>query len=359
MTPPSSDGASELSAQDTDFRTWWSGHRGNSDVPHQARQRLMVLTAGTGSSSYDALRLLTSWTDERTEDTNPAQDGTARAGCTRTPPPLVVLRKCENRRHMLAYGVWGSGPGLVLLPGIGGSAAAAGETLVTGLAAQHIVVLPDLPRSGGSLLPAGPLAVGTVAHQVVATAQNAGLQDFVITGTSLCAAIAVEAAARHPGLARSVHAAGFARPRTMLWLSLEMWASLHARRDGKLSAFLTSLFFSEDYLTALTPETLRLLTARLATYAPDTAPQIALGVDVRADLPAITAPTLVVAATGAGSPPGSIRGNSWTAYPERGRPRSRAGMRRRSRSRSGHWRSSPVPPRRPPDPRLGLLPDRV
>ncbi|MCI3278123.1 helix-turn-helix domain-containing protein [Streptomyces cylindrosporus] len=75
----------ELSLQDPDFRTWWAEHRVNSasygtkhyrhhlvgdltldcdtwSSPDGSGQRLMVLTAEPGSPSYDALRILTSWT---------------------------------------------------------------------------------------------------------------------------------------------------------------------------------------------------------------------------------------------------------------------------------------------------------
>lgn len=202
---------------------------------------------------------------------------------------------------MLAYDIRGDGPGLVLLHGIGGTATETWGTLLDSLAAEHTVVLPDLPGSGRSPLPVGPLRADAVADQVVDTARKAGLSDFVVAGASLGAAVAVKVAARHPDRVRGLFTlAGFARPRTTLWLSLEMWAALHARRDEKLSAFLTSLFFSEDYLAARTPEAARQLTARLAASAPGTAQQIAfaLGIDICGDLPAVAVPALVVAATG-------------------------------------------------------------
>jgi len=82
----------ELSLQDHDFRTWWAEHRVNSasygtkhyrhhlvgdltldcdtwSSPDGSGQRLMVLTAEPGTPSYDALRILTSWTT-RQPDTN-------------------------------------------------------------------------------------------------------------------------------------------------------------------------------------------------------------------------------------------------------------------------------------------------
>ncbi|MER6066822.1 alpha/beta fold hydrolase [Streptomyces sp. NPDC001792] len=91
---------------------------------------------------------------------------------------------------MLAYEVHGSGPGQVLLPGVGGTAALTWETLLAGLAAEHTVVLTDLPGSGRSPLPVGRLALDTVADQVVTAAERAGFSQFVIAGPSLGAAVA-------------------------------------------------------------------------------------------------------------------------------------------------------------------------
>ncbi|MFC9916518.1 helix-turn-helix domain-containing protein [Streptomyces sp. NPDC059862] len=88
----------ELTIQDADFRTWWAEHRVNSATygtkhyrhplvgdltldcdtwagSDDSGQRLMVLTAEPGSPSHDALRILTSWTAERTEP-NQARDTT-------------------------------------------------------------------------------------------------------------------------------------------------------------------------------------------------------------------------------------------------------------------------------------------
>ncbi|MEU2424075.1 helix-turn-helix domain-containing protein [Streptomyces sp. NPDC007851] len=85
-----------LTIRDPDFRTWWAEHRGNGagygtkhyrhplvgdltldcdtwTSPDGSGQRLMVLTAETGTPSHDALRILDSWTARehlipRTED---------------------------------------------------------------------------------------------------------------------------------------------------------------------------------------------------------------------------------------------------------------------------------------------------
>ena len=61
---------------------------------------------------------------------------------------------------MLAYDIQGSGPGLVLLHGTSSTGAGSWGTLLDALAADHTVVLPDLPGSGKSPLPDGPLDDG-------------------------------------------------------------------------------------------------------------------------------------------------------------------------------------------------------
>ncbi|GAA3592760.1 helix-turn-helix transcriptional regulator [Streptomyces osmaniensis] len=80
----------DLAIQDADFRTWWAEHRVNSATygtkhyrhpvvgdltldcdtwasPDGSGQRLMVLTAEPGTPSHDALRILASWSAQRTE----------------------------------------------------------------------------------------------------------------------------------------------------------------------------------------------------------------------------------------------------------------------------------------------------
>ncbi|MFF3503236.1 helix-turn-helix domain-containing protein [Streptomyces sp. NPDC003247] len=98
----------DLSAQDADFRGWWGEHRVNSatygtkryrhplvgdltldcdtwSAPDDSGQRLMVLTAQTGSPSHDALRILTSWNTERpsTERPDAERPGTERPDAER------------------------------------------------------------------------------------------------------------------------------------------------------------------------------------------------------------------------------------------------------------------------------------
>ncbi|MEV0719970.1 alpha/beta hydrolase, partial [Asanoa sp. NPDC050611] len=173
--------------------------------------------------------------------------------------------------------------------------------LVDELAAGHTVVLVDLPGSGTSALPAGPLDVDTIADQVADTARDAGLATFAVVGSSLGASIAARVAGRHPErVARLATVVGFAKARPLLRLNRELWAGLFERSDPDLGKLLVSLSFADRHLAGLPEEQLARLMAALTTDpAPGTVAQIELGLrlDVRADLGALDVPTLVVSAT--------------------------------------------------------------
>jgi pimeloyl-ACP methyl ester carboxylesterase len=205
----------------------------------------------------------------------------------------------------LAFDVHGAGPGLVLVHGTGSSGLATWNTVLGGLAADYTVVLPNLPGSGGSPLPADgtPLDLDTVADQVVSAALNAGLERFALAGASLGGALAVRAAARHPEyVSRLVTVAGFARPRPILRLNLELLASMYTRGDEDSSKLITTLSFSDDYLASLPEDAVQQVLRQAGERRPElgTTAQIdlALRLDVRDDLPRIHVPTLVLTSTG-------------------------------------------------------------
>ncbi|GAA0463691.1 alpha/beta hydrolase [Paractinoplanes deccanensis] len=196
----------------------------------------------------------------------------------------------------------GSGPGLVLVHGTSSTGLGTWGTVVDGLAAGHRVVLPDLPGSGSSPLPAGPLDLDAVADQVVAAADDAGLGTFRVAGASLGAPVAVRIAARHPErVEKLVSVVGFAHARPTLRLNLELWAAMYARREPELGKLVVMLSFAEEFLAALSEEQIAQYTAMMSAHpAPGTSAQIELGLrlDVRGDLAEVRTPALVVAAAG-------------------------------------------------------------
>ncbi|MET8546257.1 alpha/beta fold hydrolase [Kitasatospora sp. NPDC004799] len=108
--------------------------------------------------------------------------------------------------------VHGSGPGLLLAHGAGGSSAADFGPIMDGLAARHTVVGVDHPGSGATPASAAPLELDDLADRLVAAADAEGLDTFAVWGYSLGGTVALRVAARHPQrITALVLSAAFAR----------------------------------------------------------------------------------------------------------------------------------------------------
>ncbi|MGF1430770.1 alpha/beta fold hydrolase [Kitasatospora sp. LaBMicrA B282] len=198
--------------------------------------------------------------------------------------------------------VRGSGPGLLLAHGAGGSIEANYGPIMAGLAARHTVVGVDYPGSGQTPTADTPLDLDVLADQLVAAADAEGLDTFAVCGYSLGGPVAIRTAVRHPQRVTSlVLSATFARVDTRTELAAAIWQQLHAAGEHLvLAQYLAQQTLSAPVLNSLTP-------AQLRTAAEQTAPALPLGTaaqvdlvrraDVRADLAVITVPTLVVITT--------------------------------------------------------------
>ncbi|MFE3179069.1 alpha/beta fold hydrolase [Amycolatopsis sp. NPDC059090] len=189
--------------------------------------------------------------------------------------------------------VLGEGPGLLLAHGAGGGVRANFGPLLDDLARTHTVVGADYPAAGGTL--------DELADGLVATAVDAGVEQFTVLGYSLGTAVAVRVATRHPDRVTGlILTAGLARPDARMELALDVWAELLKGDRTLLAKFLMLTAFSEQFLATLTPEQLTATVAGLAESVPaGTAKQVELvrSVDTRAELASIAVPTLVIATT--------------------------------------------------------------
>jgi 3-oxoadipate enol-lactonase len=95
--------------------------------------------------------------------------------------------------------VRGTGPGLLLAHGAGGSVAANYGPILEGLAERRMVVGADYPGSGGTPRSAAPPSLDELADQLVAAADAEGLATLAIAGWSLGGPVAIRAAVHHPG----------------------------------------------------------------------------------------------------------------------------------------------------------------
>ncbi|UQS23011.1 alpha/beta hydrolase [Amycolatopsis thermalba] len=186
--------------------------------------------------------------------------------------------------------VRGSGPGLLLAHGAGGSVHANFGPILDDLAQTHTVVGRDYPVADRPSLDG-------LADALVQTAVDAGVERFTILGYSLGTAVAVRAVTRHPERVTGlVLTAGFARPSNQMRLALAVWRELlDLGNEELLAKYVTFAGVGGQFLNALTPRELEEAVA--GVVVPDgTAELVDLvaSVDTTAELGRVTVPTRVI-----------------------------------------------------------------
>ena len=216
---------------------------------------------------------------------------------------MPVISTPSSTGAVLARTVGGTGPGLVLAHGAGGSVALNYGPILDGLGAGHTVVGVDYPGTGRTPRAAGRLTLDFLADQLVAAADAEGLERFALAGFSLGGPIAIRAAAKHPDrVSALILTATFAYRDARLDLAAKLWGDLYQAGDNiRLSEFLTLSAFSAESLRSMPERELRLAIEGLAELIPAGTPEhvdLVRRADVRGDLAWVTAPTLVISTTG-------------------------------------------------------------
>ncbi len=231
-----------------------------------------------------------------------ATDAAASAAPGRPAPGPVTAPAPAAHVGPLATRVTGSGPGVLLAHGAGGSIEGNYVPILPALAAGHTVVAPDYPGSGDTPRAGAPLTLDGLADALVAEAVGAGVETFTLVGYSLGTAVAVRAATRHPERVRGlVLTAGLTRADNRLRTTLALWRRLLALSDQRAFAELVALTaFAPATYEGLAADQLDPLLDDIAASVPPGTPDqaaLVLDVDTTADLPRITVPTLVIATT--------------------------------------------------------------
>jgi pimeloyl-ACP methyl ester carboxylesterase len=194
------------------------------------------------------------------------------------------------------YTVRGHGPGLVLVHGSTVDAATNFGQVIDRFADRWTVIAPDYAGSGQTTMPPHPLTVDLLVDQIVAATRAVTDEPVDLVGFSLGAVAAAALAGRHPErVRRLVAVAGWTHPADpRLRLGLELWGRLLRADLDLCTTYGLLIGASPDFLAALDETTIDQL--RQMRPAPGAAAQIDLDLraDIRPDLPAITAPTLVV-----------------------------------------------------------------
>jgi pimeloyl-ACP methyl ester carboxylesterase len=206
-----------------------------------------------------------------------------------------------NCSGAVEYLVQGSGPGILVIHGTGADARTTWGPLIQSLSDRFTLVAPNLPGTGASSVPDCGLSVQDLADGAVACARAAGLESFHVVGHSLGAVVATAVAALHAESVLSLASyAGWVTTDPRAAFQFDLWTRL-LRADRRLLAAVLQL-------TALSPVTAMART--LAEFDAGTTAfagrlderivgQIELDgrVDIKALLPLVQAPTLVIAGT--------------------------------------------------------------
>lgn len=197
---------------------------------------------------------------------------------------------------------FGTGAPLALAHGAGGSVRENFGDLAAGLPGRRLFGF-DYPGSGERPPHCSALDLDSLADELVTAVDTAGFDRVPALGLSLGSAVAVTAAVRHPGrISGLILTVGFSAADAQSAAFARLYAHLATGGDVAALAKVLLLSSSSAALGSLDPQSLILAEAELASAVGDhgakRVPQMDLvaSVDIRALLPQVRVPTLVIAA---------------------------------------------------------------
>lgn len=214
---------------------------------------------------------------------------------------LFLMRFAVCRSVRVAYDVAGRGPGLVLVPGTGGSGESVWGHLAGHFADSWTVVMPDLEGAGQTTFRDCPLELEDLIDQVTAVAADAELGRFDLVGYSLGTAVAAGLAADRDDLVRSlVLVAGVVACDARMRLQLELWRDLFDRDPESLGRVLVQSAFSASFLCAMSRDEVEAAVENFVATMPvgfRRHSELGMDIDLRSVCQQIRARTLVIGLT--------------------------------------------------------------
>lgn len=198
----------------------------------------------------------------------------------------------------IGYRTEGSGPALVLVHGVG-PGAGMWDALVDRFSDRHTVILPDLGGSDAAEGDGSPLTIEALATQVNAVIEDVGGGPADLVGFSMGAPTAAAAAALRPDLVRRlVPVAGLAHSGDEYLRQLvDAWLALTGNPEG-FGRLGTLTSFTPPFLAGLGHEAVEQFHGFMSpTDARLRQLDLLQRLDIRALLPKIEAPTLVIGCT--------------------------------------------------------------
>lgn len=214
------------------------------------------------------------------------------------------MAKASAKGITIDYAIRGSGPPLLMLTGFRRSRVIWGEPFLSPLAQRFTLVLPDNRGTGGSSKPAEDYSIEGFADDAAAVLDAAGIGKALVFGVSMGGMIVQRFARRHGPRARGVaigcsHAGGdsVVPPEKDIWelLKLLPGGGLDAREVARRQE---AAYYTEPFRQANRD----LIDEQFRTVNENPTPDFAVQGHLRAieefdgqsDLPAISAPALVI-----------------------------------------------------------------
>jgi pimeloyl-ACP methyl ester carboxylesterase len=156
-------------------------------------------------------------------------------------------RRLEVKGAAVRYFVGGDGPPLLLVHGLGGSAANWGE-LVPLLASSRRLIVPDLPGHGGSEPLPAVAGLGAFADRVAAVAEREDALPAPVVGHSLGGVVVLHLALRFPDAVTALVLAAAAGLSTGTRFGRSLVTASMVMRPGRLAARHTDRVVRSQFL---------------------------------------------------------------------------------------------------------------